>query len=69
MEILEWLDEITFPEEARFEDVEHAKKVYGECVRNSLKQGVGTACCKLLFAQESARSLSVSLSPWAAADS
>ena len=64
MEILDWLDEITFPEEARFEDAEHGKKVYGECVRNSLKQGVGTACCKLLFAQESARSLSVSLSPW-----
>ena len=44
MQILPWLEEITFPHEARFSDPAHASRVYETCVRSSLKQGITTAC-------------------------
>lgn len=43
MHILDWLDGITFPNEAKFEDASHAEKVYEKLVRGMLRQGVTTA--------------------------
>ncbi|KAI1505987.1 guanine deaminase [Biscogniauxia marginata] len=43
MHILDWLDKITFPNEARFSDPEYAKRIYSSCVDGFLKQGITTA--------------------------
>ncbi|GAB1313661.1 hypothetical protein MFIFM68171_03871 [Madurella fahalii] len=43
MHILDWLDAITFPNEARFRDPDHARRVYASCVDGFLRQGVTTA--------------------------
>lgn len=43
MELLDWLAKITFPNEARFADPEHAKTVYADLVAGMLRQGVTTA--------------------------
>ncbi|PTB63457.1 Metallo-dependent hydrolase [Trichoderma citrinoviride] len=43
MHILDWLDGITFPNEAKFADPAHAETVYEKLVRGMLRQGVTTA--------------------------
>ena len=43
LQILEWLDTITFPNESRFANVEYAKKIYNSCVDGFLNQGITTA--------------------------
>lgn len=43
MHILDWLDGITFPNEAKFVDASYAEKVYEKLVRGMLRQGVTTA--------------------------
>ncbi|KAK7946317.1 uncharacterized protein PG986_010638 [Apiospora aurea] len=43
LHILDWLDRITFPHEARFADPAHARRVYACCVAGFLQQGVTTA--------------------------
>lgn len=43
LHILDWLDRITFPHEARFADPAHARRVYSRCVAAFLQQGVTTA--------------------------
>ncbi|XXG99921.1 hypothetical protein Hte_006262 [Hypoxylon texense] len=43
MRILDWLDRVTFPNEARFRDPAYARRVYGACVDGFLRQGVTTA--------------------------
>ncbi|KAK6839978.1 Guanine deaminase [Apiospora arundinis] len=43
LHILDWLDRITFPQEARFADPAHARRVYARCVDGFLQQGVTTA--------------------------
>jgi guanine deaminase len=43
MHILDWLDKVTFPNEAKFQDVDYARRVYSSCVDGFLKQGVTTA--------------------------
>ncbi|KAI1468566.1 guanine deaminase [Daldinia caldariorum] len=43
MHILDWLDRVTFPNEARFRDPAHARRVYASCVDGFLRQGVTTA--------------------------
>ncbi|KAL7942816.1 hypothetical protein V8C42DRAFT_330463 [Trichoderma barbatum] len=43
MHILDWLDGITFPNEAKFADASYAEKVYEKLVRGMLRQGVTTA--------------------------
>ncbi|KAK5065262.1 hypothetical protein LTR84_001100 [Exophiala bonariae] len=43
LHILEWLSEVTFPNEAKFQDPEHARKIYSSCVDGFIKQGVTTA--------------------------
>ncbi|KAJ4286370.1 hypothetical protein N0V88_008037 [Collariella sp. IMI 366227] len=43
MHILDWLDTITFPNEARFADPAYARRVYASCVDGFLRQGVTTA--------------------------
>jgi guanine deaminase len=40
--LLEWLERYTFPHEARFADVAHARKIYSRAVRNHLKHGTTT---------------------------
>jgi guanine deaminase len=39
-ELLDWLQQLTFPREAKFSDVEYAEKVYDEVVRRNLNAGV-----------------------------
>jgi guanine deaminase len=43
LQILEWLDTITFPNESKFKDTAYASKVYDSCVDGFIKQGVTTA--------------------------
>ena len=44
MELLEWLETNTFPEESKFRDLEYAKKAYGIFVKN-LKHSATTRAC------------------------
>ncbi|KAK8240438.1 hypothetical protein IWZ00DRAFT_437308 [Phyllosticta capitalensis] len=41
--LLDWLNEITFPHEAKFADASYARKTYSSCVDGFLKQGITTA--------------------------
>lgn len=43
MHILDWLDTVTFPNEAKFANPEYARLIYGRCVDGFLKQGITTA--------------------------
>jgi guanine deaminase len=43
MHILDWLDKVTFPNEARFQDPEYARRIYASCVDGFLQQGITTA--------------------------
>ncbi|KAI1774161.1 guanine deaminase [Hypoxylon cercidicola] len=43
MHILDWLDRVTFPNEAKFRDPAYARRVYAACVDGFLRQGVTTA--------------------------
>lgn len=43
LEILPWLDTITFPNEAKFSDPIYAKKMYSSCIDGFIRQGVTTA--------------------------
>jgi len=43
LHILDWLEKITFPHEARFSDPVYARRVYESCVDGFLKQGITTA--------------------------
>ncbi|KAG0705067.1 hypothetical protein DFH29DRAFT_908642, partial [Suillus ampliporus] len=44
MELLQWLDNYTFPTEARFKDVEYAKRAYPDVVRRMVNSGTTTCC-------------------------
>ncbi len=37
LELMEWLDKYTFPEEAKFKDIDYAKKIYDRFVQDLLK--------------------------------
>lgn len=41
--IMDWLNSITFPHEARFADPVYARKTYASCVEGFIKQGITTA--------------------------
>jgi guanine deaminase len=43
LHILNWLDQLTFPNEAKFGDVDYARRMYERCVDGFLKQGITTA--------------------------
>lgn len=43
MHILDWLDGVTFPNEAKFADPEYARRIYRRCVDGFLRQGITTA--------------------------
>lgn len=43
LHILDWLQQVTFPHEARFADPAYARKAYGSCVDGFLRQGITTA--------------------------
>ena len=43
LHILNWLDQLTFPNESKFADVNYAHRIYERCVEGFLKQGVTTA--------------------------
>ncbi|KAK1701588.1 guanine deaminase [Colletotrichum acutatum] len=43
LHILDWLDQVTFPHEARFSDPAYARKIYESCVKGFLKQGITAA--------------------------
>ncbi|RYP89197.1 hypothetical protein DL769_000167 [Monosporascus sp. CRB-8-3] len=43
MHILDWLEKVTFPNEAQFGDPEYARRIYSRCIDGFLKQGITTA--------------------------
>ncbi|EJD05871.1 guanine deaminase [Fomitiporia mediterranea MF3/22] len=43
-ELLEWLDKMTFPMEARYQDILFAKRIYTEVVRRFIDCGTTTCC-------------------------
>ncbi|KAL2760273.1 hypothetical protein ACRALDRAFT_2092571 [Sodiomyces alcalophilus JCM 7366] len=43
LHILDWLDQVTFPVEARFSDASYARTTYGQCVGDFLRHGITTA--------------------------
>lgn len=43
LHILDWLESVTFPNEARFADPSHARRVYARCIDGFLRQGVTMA--------------------------
>ncbi|KAI1343264.1 guanine deaminase [Xylariaceae sp. FL0016] len=43
MHILDWLDKVTFPNEAKFRDPAYARRIYARCVDGFLQQGITTA--------------------------
>jgi guanine deaminase len=43
MQILDWLEAITFPNEARFSDADYARRIYSSCIEGFLRQGITTA--------------------------
>ena len=44
MELLEWLNKITFPEEAKYQDLEYARQAYGSFIED-VKKGPNTRLC------------------------
>lgn len=40
MQLLDWLEQVTFPEEKKYSDVEYARRVYSEVVGRTLNAGV-----------------------------
>lgn len=44
MELLQWLDNYTFPTEARFKDVTYAERAYPDVVRRIVNSGTTTCC-------------------------
>jgi len=43
LQIIDWLNEITFKNEAKFANLQYARKVYTQAVKGFLKQGITTA--------------------------
>ncbi|KAK4159684.1 hypothetical protein QBC43DRAFT_326635 [Cladorrhinum sp. PSN259] len=43
LHILDWLDQITFPQESKFSDPAYARQAYSSCVDGFLRQGITTA--------------------------
>lgn len=43
LQLLEWLERITFPNESKFRDPSYARRMYSSCVDGFIKQGVTTA--------------------------
>ena len=48
MQLLDWLDQVTFPEEKKYRDLEYARRVYDQVVRRTLDAGV----CGLAWTME-----------------
>ncbi|EIW68517.1 hypothetical protein TREMEDRAFT_21899, partial [Tremella mesenterica DSM 1558] len=44
LQLLEWLDKLTFPEEEKYEDLDYAKRVYERVVERTLRSGTTTSC-------------------------
>lgn len=44
LQLLDWLEELTFPEESKFQDVSYAKVMYTNAVDRYLRSGTTTAC-------------------------
>ncbi|CAG8302233.1 unnamed protein product [Penicillium salamii] len=43
IDLLEWLNKVTFAHESKFEDPEYARRMYTSCVTGFLQQGITTA--------------------------
>jgi cytosine/adenosine deaminase-related metal-dependent hydrolase len=43
-QLLDWLDQVTFPTEAKYVDEQYAEFVYNEVVKRNLNAGVGLSC-------------------------
>jgi guanine deaminase len=43
LQILDWLEKVTFANEAKFADPKYARRIYSSCVDGFIKQGVTTA--------------------------
>ncbi|ORY24134.1 hypothetical protein BCR39DRAFT_472609 [Naematelia encephala] len=44
LQLLDWLEQLTFPEERKFADIEYARQVYGRVVERGLGFGTTTCC-------------------------
>jgi len=42
LQILNWLEQVTFPNESKFQDPVYARKIYNSCVDGFIKQGITT---------------------------
>lgn len=49
LELLQWLDNYTFPTEARFKDVGYAKRTYPHVVRRIVNSGVSDRFIRLII--------------------
>ncbi|KAH6894984.1 guanine deaminase [Coprinopsis sp. MPI-PUGE-AT-0042] len=56
-ELLDWLAKVTFPMEAKFEDVEFAKRMYTRVVRDFVNAGTTTCCYYATLHLESSKVL------------
>ena len=43
LQLMDWLNKVTFPHESKFENPDYARKMYASCVDGFLQQGVTTA--------------------------
>ncbi len=53
-ELIPWLNKFTFPEEAKFSDINYAKKVYSKVIKEVWKQGTTRICFFSTIHSESA---------------
>jgi len=47
--LLRWLEELTFPSESKFSDVQHAKNIYARVVQTTLNAGVSLIRANMLM--------------------
>lgn len=44
LQLMDWLEQLTFPEEAKFQHEEYAAAIYSSVVERYLRSGTTTAC-------------------------
>ncbi|WFC96821.1 guanine deaminase [Malassezia brasiliensis] len=57
LQLLDWLEELTFPEESKFQDVAYAKAMYASAVDRYLRSGTTTACIYATLHLEATKAL------------
>ena len=44
LQLLDWLEKLTFPEEAKYSDTQYAEQLYTSAIDRYLRAGTTTAC-------------------------